>query len=167
MLVFDAVVLVFIVISTFLSISRGLAKELFLVLAWITAGVATYYLYQPSIGLLSEYIGTSKFAIITVTALIFMLVLAFTSYLLSEVLMPSSRVALGITDTTAGAIFGAIRGVLLLAVLVHLLNLLVPQDSIPAWIENSISKPVLSRIGQELHEALPDTAQDWLVSLSI
>jgi membrane protein required for colicin V production len=71
----------------------------------------------------------------------------------------------GALDRSAGFVFGAARGVLLLVVAMMFFNWFVHDDQ-PHWVAASKSKPILTYLGTKLEAALPpDLAETILAKI--
>jgi len=162
MSVFDLILLFVIVFSTVLSICRGFAMEVFLIFSWVVSIALTYVFYQPIVGAISLNISANKVIIVLGVLCFFISLLITSGYLIARFTKFITPFLPMLTDRILGAFFGAARGVLLIVVSVHLFNLLVPQDVVPKWMSNSMSKSTVDRMGVAIHRTLPDDLQYWI-----
>jgi membrane protein required for colicin V production len=137
---FDWFVLVVLALSALLSLWRGFAREALSLGAWIIAFVAANLLAPPLAAVLGDLIANATGRYIVAWACIFVAVLllgAFAAKLFSRLVAASG---LGLLDRLLGTVFGALRGLLLVMVIVFLLRELVPpaeQD----WLRQSRLMP--------------------------
>ena len=68
----------------------------------------------------------------------------------------------GALDRTLGFVYGAARGILVIAVALMFFNWLV-GDNKPAWIAGAKSLPLLESIGAKLQELLPDDPENSIL----
>lgn len=166
----DGIVAVVIVLSAILAYSRGLVRELMAILGWIGAAVLAFLFAaqaQPlvkEIPYLDKILGDScELSIIAAFALVFAvgLVLAalFTPLLSGAV----QRSVLGGVDQGLGFLFGAIRGVLLVAIAFIVYDRAVAADTVP-MIDNSRSAKVFAAFQGNLDEQIPSDAPGWIVA---
>ncbi len=151
----DIVLIVIMLISGLLAMMRGFTREVLSIVAWISAAIGAYLLYQPLLPVIQGYIqpdilakgvliGGSFFAILIAISLLVIL--------MTEILLESR---IGALDRTLGFIFGLGRGVLLVAVAFLFFSSLVPQQNYPAWIQNARTMPILQDTGDLIVGVLP------------
>jgi len=162
----DGIVLVVIFISAMLAMYRGLIREVFSVVSWGAAAGAAYVLYKPMLPMVKQYINNDYVALGVTVGVIFLVVLIVVSYItmkISDFVLDSS---FGALDRSAGFVFGAARGLLLLVVAMMFFNWFVHDDQQPRWVSASKSKPVLTYLGNRLEAALPpDLAETILAKI--
>ncbi len=150
---FDIAILSVILISTLISLIRGFVKESISLATWLIAGfiAMTYYLVLSD--LLLPYIESPTisqavaFAILFITSLI---VGAIINYMVSQLV---SKTGLSGTDKLLGMIFGAARGVLIIAMIVLFAGL-TPMPS-EAWWKESILVPQFMEIAVWIQQWMP------------
>src|SRR5690554_804483 len=134
----DALILLVIAISALLSLRRGFTREAFSLLTWVAAFVVAR-LFGPSLELLLENtIDTPSARIATAFAVLFaatLVVGALINHLLGELVRVPG---LSTTDRLFGMVFGAVRGVLLVIVLVAVGSHVFSADS---WWHESLLVP--------------------------
>lgn len=134
---FDFVILTVIVISALISLVRGFVKESISLATWLAAGflALTYYLVLAE--LLLPYIDSPTLAQAAAFAVLFLATLivgAIINFMVSQLV---SKTGLSGTDKTLGVIFGAARGVLIIAMIVLFAGL-TPMPSEPWWQESML-----------------------------
>jgi membrane protein required for colicin V production len=162
----DGIVLVVIFISAMLAMYRGFIREVFSIVSWAAAAGTAYVLYKPMLPMVKQYINNDYVALGVTVGVIFLVVLIIVSYItmkISDFVLDSS---FGALDRSAGFVFGAARGLLLLVVAMMFFNWFVHDDQQPRWVAASKSKPVLTYLGNRLEAALPpDLAETILAKI--
>lgn len=162
----DGIVLVVIFVSAMLAMYRSLIREIFSIVSWAAAAGAAYVFYKPMLPMAKQYINNDYVALGVTVAAIFLLVLIVVSYVtmkISDFVLDSS---FGALDRSAGFLFGAARGLLLLVVAMMFFNWFVHDDQQPHWVAASKSKPILTFLGNKLEAALPpDLAETILAKI--
>ena len=150
---FDIAILAVILISALISLVRGFVKESISLATWLIAGfiALTYYLVLAD--LLIPYIESPTlsqavaFAILFITTLI---VGAIINYMISQLV---SKTGLSGTDKALGVIFGAARGVLIVAMIVLFAGL-TPMPA-EAWWQESMMVEHFLNIAMWIKDLLP------------
>ncbi|MCB1425657.1 MAG: CvpA family protein, partial [Notoacmeibacter sp.] len=65
-------------------------------------------------------------------------------------------------DRTLGFVYGAARGILVVAVGLLFFNWLVASNQ-PAWVANAKSRPMLEAVGAKLQGLLPDDPENSIL----
>lgn len=162
--ILDGIVIVVVLVSALLAMYRGLMREVFSIGSWAVAAVAAYYFHKPLLPYAKQYITNDYVALGVVAASVFLVVLIIVSYItmkISDFVLDSS---FGALDRSAGFLFGAARGVLLLVVAMMFFNWFVPTGQQPKWVAGAKSKPVLDYLGQQLIAALPENAEETILN---
>ena len=112
-----------IVVSAILAYSRGFVREAMAIVGWIAAAIVAYYFapsLQPSmvgIPVIGEFMADScELAVIAAFAAVFAVALVVVSIFTPLFAAVVQRSALGGLDQGLGFLFGAARGILLVAV---------------------------------------------------
>lgn len=166
----DAGVAAVIVLSALLAYSRGLVREAMAILGWIGAAILAFAfagMAQPlvrEIPVVGEFLGEScELSIIAAFAAVFALGLilaALFTPLLSSVIQ---RSALGGLDQGLGFLFGALRGIVLVAVALMVYDRVVPDGTVD-MVEKARSTQIFAALSGNLDQAVPNDAPDWLVA---
>lgn len=165
----DGVVALLILVSAILAYSRGLVREVLAILGWIAAAVGAFALAPIARPWIAEipYVGpmlsgSCELTVIAAFAAAFavlLMIIALFTPLFSSLIRNS---ALGGIDQALGFFFGALRGVLLVAV-----ALLVYQQAVPAgtveMIDASRSASIFAQLTERLMAMLPENAPQWIV----
>ncbi|MEM1038932.1 MAG: CvpA family protein [Pseudomonadota bacterium] len=159
----DGILLVIVLISAILAMIRGFSREVLSIVSWVVAAAAALYLF-PSLTPFVQSTAPELFANALVAQgvsalIIFLLVLIIVSYLtmlLADMIIDSR---IGVLDRTLGFLFGAARGMLLVAItLMGFLWLANEQE--PTWVAEAKSKPMLVAVGTAIRDALPDNLDE-------
>lgn len=165
----DGVVAAVIVLSAVLAYSRGLVRESMAIAGWIGAAVLAY-LFAPAaqplvkeapvVGeFLSDSCVLSLGAAFVVVFAIGLIIAALFTPLFSSVVQ---RSALGGIDQALGFIFGAARGVVLVAVAFIVYDRAVAANSIP-MVDESRSAKVFASFQTKIDEQIPQDAPGWIL----
>ncbi len=155
----DYVIIGIIAVSSIISLMRGFVKEALSLVVWAVAiGVAWFFFRElavqltPYIDVQSVRLGVA-FAILMIATLI---VGGIVNFIISQLV---EKTGLSGTDRLLGMIFGAGRGILLIAILVWLAGLTpFPQD---AWWQQSALLHYFSDLSVWLRDLLPPNIGDF------
>ncbi len=159
----DLVIIALIVVSGLISLFRGFVRESFSLATWII-GVWLGIRYAAEVAeQLPQAVSDATLRLGIGFALIFIAVLIVGGILgvLANRLVKGS--GLTGTDRSLGVIFGLLRGVLLVAVLVFLASLTLMPDE--PWWENSRLIPEFERVVDWLIAQLPEGWQEQIHDL--
>ena len=151
----DLLVIGIIIASAVYATYRGFVAETLSIFAWAAAAFATLYfapsavpllngMFSPVVATLAAYIGVF---------LIVLIPLSFVSYRFAQGVQAS---ALGTLDRSMGAVFGIIRGLILIAMAYLLFTLIVPVKKQPYWIADAWTLPLVQDTGDVLLSLVPD-----------
>ncbi len=166
----DGVVAVIILVSAILAYSRGFVREGMAIAGWIAAAVVGYIFAPKAMPLVAEIpyldkiIGEScELSIISsfigVFAISLVVVSLFTPLFSSAI----QRSALGGIDQAIGFVFGALRGILLVAIALVLYDRLVTTESI-AMIDDSRTAKIFARTQTAINDQIPEDAPGWITA---
>ena len=141
MTVFDYVVLAIVGLSVIVSVWRGAIREVFALAAWIAA----FFTAQAYAGKLAVYLPESipnaSIRLLSAFVVVFLAVLVITAVVALAISKFVRAVGLGPVDRGIGAIFGVLRGILVVLILVLLCGLTnAPQH--PVWRDAMLSAPL-------------------------
>lgn len=168
--VIDAVVAGVIILSAILAWSRGFVRESLAILGWIAAAVLAFIFaaaMRPLIAqlpVLDRFLGDScELAMIAGFAVVFALALVAFSIITPLFSSVVQRSALGGIDQGMGFLFGAARGILLVAIAFIVYDRVMTSQQL-AVVENSRSAQIFERVRGQMDEQIPDDAPGWIVS---
>lgn len=168
----DGAVAAIVVLSALLAYSRGLVREAMAIGGWVVAALLAFAFAPAAAPLVAEipyldrFIGAScELSLIAALAIVFALGLVVVSLftpLLSSLL--HGNAVLGGTDRALGFVFGALRGVLLVAVA------LIVYDRFSAAgievVEESRTVTAFAGLTAAIEERLPSETPEWITARS-
>lgn len=161
--VLDIILLVVMLISAMLAMIRGFMREILSIAAWITAAIATLYLYSRLLPMAKSYFNNDIVAAGAVIGGVFLgtlLIVSIVTVRISDMILDSR---IGALDRTLGFLFGLGRGLIIVVVAFLFFDWLVPQKSQPEWVRGAKSKVVLQGTGDWLKSLLPDDPESTIL----
>jgi membrane protein required for colicin V production len=154
----DYFVLGVLVLSVLIGIWRGFLREVLSLLAWIAAFAVAFIFVDYAVTLLADYVSVPSVRLILAFGGLFLVTLfvgGVVNIVVGQVVLRSGLTG---TDRMVGVVFGFLRGVAAIVVLVLIAGL-TPLPSDPWW-ETSQFLPYFQRFAVELRDYLPaDYAQ--------
>jgi membrane protein required for colicin V production len=141
MTLFDYVVIAVIALSVLLSVMRGLVREVLALAAWVLAFIAASFFSADVAALLPASIRAEELRLLIGFAGIFLVALLVLSLLTAIASRLVISGGLGAEDRVLGGIFGLVRGLVVIMILVLAAGL-TPLPRHAAWREAVLSKPV-------------------------
>jgi membrane protein required for colicin V production len=157
---FDYVALIVLGLSVLASVIRGAVREIMALVSWIGSTlIALHFAPAVSAWLPAAISGpTLRLAAAFVAVLLVCLLLfSFVSLAAAKLVMKSGMTA---TDRTLGALFGLLRGVAILVVLVLIAGL-TPLPREPAW-RNALFSPPLEALALVARNYLPQRVAEHI-----
>lgn len=159
-----------IVLSAILAFSRGLVRELMAILGWVGAAIAAF-IFAPTVQplvkelpVVGDFLSDScELSVVAAFAGVFavgLVVAALFTPLFSSVVQ---RSALGGIDQALGFLFGALRGVLLIAVAFIVYDRVLSDQAIP-MIDDSRTAKVFANFQANIDQNIPTDAPGWIVA---
>ncbi len=151
----DGILVGFTLVSAMLAMVRGFSREILSIASWVIAAFAAYFLFPVVLPYLTPYISNTTIALIVSVAAVFFVALIIVTILTMKIadFIVDSRI--GALDRTLGFLYGAARGVLVVAVALMFLNWLLGSNP-PNWIAEAKSRPLLEGVGLWVQEVLPE-----------
>lgn len=154
MTAFDYIVLLILGVSILLSVMRGAVKEVLALLGWIVAfWIANVYAGRASY-FIPEAVPSETLRLLVAFIILFLgalLVMSLITITLSELV---KSVGLGMMDRGLGAVFGLLRGLLIVTILVLLAGLTsFPKERV--W-QNAMFSAPLEALATKVKQWLPD-----------
>jgi membrane protein required for colicin V production len=166
--IIDGVVAIVIVLSALLAYSRGFVRESLAIAGWIGATILAFIFADQvvplvrQIPMLGDFIGDScELSIIAAFAAVFALCLVVFSIFTPLFSSAVQRSVLGGLDQGLGFLFGALRGILLVAVAFFVYQTALSAQKIP-MIEDSRAAAVFSRMTGRIDDQNPEAALGWI-----
>lgn len=159
---FDGILIAFTLVSAMLAMVRGFSREILSVASWAAAAASAYLFYKQVTPFISPYVDSELIANLVAALAVFIVTLIIVTLVTMKIadFIIDSRV--GALDRTLGFVYGAARGILVVAVALLFFNWLVPENK-PAWIADAKSKPALDGIGQSLQNLLPENPEETIL----
>ncbi|HHC30232.1 MAG TPA: CvpA family protein [Rhodobacterales bacterium] len=165
----DGVVALVILVSAILAYSRGFVREGMAIAGWVIAAIVAYMFAPKAVPLIKEipvlkdFIADScELSVIAsfagVLALALVVVSLFTPLFSSAI----QRSALGGVDQALGFVFGALRGLLLVAIALIVYDRVVVTEALP-MVDDSRTAKIFARSTVKLDEQIPEDAPGWIV----
>lgn len=159
---FDGILIAFTLVSAMLAMVRGFSREVLSVASWAAAAAGAYLFYKQVTPFILPYVDSELIANLVAALVVFIVTLIIVTLVTMKIadFIIDSRV--GALDRTLGFVYGAARGILVVAVALLFFNWLVPENK-PAWIADAKSKPALDGIGQSLQNLLPEDPEESIL----
>lgn len=161
----DIIALLFVGGAAFRGVSRGFTFELLSLIAWVFAIVAVRLFHAPLSTALTETVGTAGGAAMLALALLFGIPYGIGRLVASKLGASARNSALGFVDRVLGAVFGALKGLIIMSFLFLLVTLV--YDTIytkradrPAWMTDSHSYTLLNATSGAMSDFLEKRRND-------
>lgn len=158
----DGVLVGFTLVSAILAMVRGFSREILSIASWVLAAIAAYLLHPSVVPYLAPYIDNPQLVRIAAAAAVFVVVLILVTIVTMRVADAIIDSRIGALDRTLGFLYGAGRGILVVAVGLLFFSWLVPANQ-PNWIAQAKSRPLLGSIGRWLEAKLPANPEDTIL----
>jgi len=166
----DGVVAIIIILSALLAYSRGFVREALAIMGWILATFMAFVFADQvtplvrQIPVVGDFIGDScELSVIAAFAAVFAVVLVIVSIFTPLFSSLIQRSVLGGLDQGIGFLFGALRGILLVAVAFFVYSTVLQSQDIP-MVENSRAIAVFSNMTGSIEERDPEAALGWITT---
>jgi membrane protein required for colicin V production len=154
----DIAIVALIILSAVLSLFRGFVKEALALASWLVALWVAMIFYTDLAAVLEPWLGEPSIRNIAAFTILFICVLllgALVNYLISKLVI---RTGLAGTDRLLGTLFGLVRGVVIVAILVLFAGLTpMPQDS---WWQDSQLIGYFEELALWMRDYLPRDISD-------
>ncbi|MGG7644447.1 CvpA family protein [Rhodovulum sp. YNF3179] len=166
----DGVVAGIVLISAILAYARGLVREVLSIAGWVLAAVLAFVFAPPvqplvkEVPVVGEFLADScELSIVAAFAAVFAVALIVVSLFTPFFASAVQRSSFGGVDQGLGFLFGALRGLLLVAVAFVVYDRVVVHDTIP-MVDNSRSSAVFASSRAAIAEQMPEEAPAWIVN---
>lgn len=159
----DGILVGFTLVSAMLAMVRGFSREILSIASWAAAALAAFFFHDALLPYVKPYISNDKIALAASAAIVFFIALIVVTVITMKIadFIIDSRV--GALDRTLGFLYGAARGVLVVAVGLLFFNWLVGAQQ-PGWVAQAKSRPLLESIGAKLESILPDDPEKSILN---
>ncbi|HHL21438.1 MAG TPA: CvpA family protein [Aliiroseovarius sp.] len=167
--IFDGAVALVILVSAILAYSRGFVREGMAIAGWIAAAIVAYIAAPKArpmvqeLPVVGDFLDNCELATIASFVGVFAVALLVVSLFTPLFSTAIQRSALGSIDQALGFVFGALRGVLLVAIALVVYDRLVATDTIP-MIDDSRTAKIFARTQAKIDESIPEDAPGWLIA---
>jgi membrane protein required for colicin V production len=158
----DGILVGFTLVSAMLAMVRGLSREILSIASWIAAAAAAFFFYPLVLPYVQPYIDNEQIAMVAAAGVVFVIALIIVTLITMKIADWIIDSRIGALDRTLGFLYGAARGILVVAVGLLFFNWLVGANT-PAWIANAKSRPLLEQIGATLESFLPDDPENSIL----
>jgi len=158
----DGILVGFTLVSAMLAMVRGFSREILSVISWAAAAAAAFFFYKPVLPYIQPYVENEKIAMAAAAGVVFIIALIVVSVITMKLADWIIDSRIGALDRTLGFLYGAARGILVVAVALLFFNWLAGAKA-PAWIANAKSKPLLESIGAKLESLLPEDPENAIL----
>lgn len=159
----DGIVIGFTLVSAMLAMVRGFSREILSIASWVAAAAAAYFFYPVLLPYVQPYIDHDMVALAAAAAIIFFIALIVVTVITMKIADFIIDSKVGPLDRTLGFLYGAARGLLVLAVALLFFNWLVGTNP-PRWVTEAKSRPLLESIGNWLQGLLPDDPENSILN---
>ena len=158
----DGILIGFTLVSAMLAMVRGFSREVLSIASWVAAAAAAFFFYPILLPYVQPHIDNEQLAMAAAAGIIFIIALIVITVLTMKIadFIIDSRV--GALDRTLGFLYGAARGILVVAVGLLFFNWLA-GDNQPGWVTEAKSKPLLDTIGEKIQGVLPDDPENSIL----
>lgn len=141
MTVFDYTVLIIIGLSVVFSVMRGLVKEVLGILGWVAAFYIGRTYTEQLLPMMPADIPSDSLKVLAAFLVLFLATLLFASLLAIAISAIFKKIGLGWLNRVLGALFGFLKGILIVCILVFLAGLTeFPKDT--RWKNAMFSAPI-------------------------
>lgn len=160
----DGILVAFTLVSAMLAMVRGLSREVLSIASWAAAAAAAYFFYKPVVPYVQPYIDNEQLAMVAAAGVVFLIALIIVTVITMKIadFIIDSRV--GALDRTLGFLYGAARGILVVAVGLLFFTWLAGSNQ-PDWITNAKSRPLLQSVGAWIEDMMPENPESLLPQL--
>jgi len=151
----DGILVGFTLVSAMLAMVRGFSREILSIASWVAAAAAAFFFYKPVLPFVKPYIDNEQIAMAAAAGAVFIVALIVVTIITMKIADAIIDSRVGALDRTLGFLYGAARGILVIAVALLFFNWLVGTKP-PAWIAEAKSRPLLESIGKAIEDMLPD-----------
>lgn len=151
----DLLVVAIVGASAVFAVYRGFVAETLSIFAWAAAAFATLYFAPAAAPLLSGSMSPIAAQVVAYVA-VFLLVLIPLSFISARFSDSVQSSSVGPLDRSLGAVFGIIRGLILIAMAYILFTLIVPVKKQPEWIAKAWTLPLIQDTGDVLLSLVPE-----------
>lgn len=153
---FDLFALAILFISGVMALMRGFVREALTVTAFVAAALAALWTRPVIAGLLADVVGSALVANLVALGVVFLLVYLAVSFVTASLQKNvKSGEDVTVIDRSVGFVFGVVRGLVLLGLLVLVFKNTLPGAS-PAWLTGARVYPLAEATADLLQSLAPE-----------
>ena len=152
----DVILVAVIIISVLFALYRGLVRELLGIAAWILAGFAALYSYEPLQPLMNKMIENKTTAGVVGSCIVALVVLVIMTLINSWITKRLRQSALSGLDRILGFAFGVARAGLLAAICYLAASMFMHEKKLNEMEEQNLSVPYIRTMAGWLEYVVPD-----------
>jgi membrane protein required for colicin V production len=153
----DLVVVIVLLVSAILAFMRGFVHEVLSVAAWIGGILAIVYGVPELRHIARGYIANDLIADIITSVVIFLIVLIVLSILTKMLSKSIQASALTNLDRSLGFVFGLLRGAVILAAALLILDWIIDTGERPDWVRSAKTLPVIEGTADFMQSLAPES----------
>jgi membrane protein required for colicin V production len=155
MTVFDLIAFAVIAWSAISGANRGAISELVGLFAVALSAIATILFLPATASIARHFIHSGWMSAVGAAVITFILVFLFLRLLANSLTKSVNKSFLSGANRFGGLVFGALRGVLFLALFALVFNRATPQELKPGWITGALTYPLATDAGNVLQRFMP------------
>jgi membrane protein required for colicin V production len=155
----DFAIIAIIALSAIFAFARGFVREALSIIAWVGAAAITLYGFNSVYAITMRFVTTPLLADLIAGAGLFVLSLIVLTIMTGYLARFADSGALSAINRTLGLIFGLARGVVLVSLAYLVVDVSLPQNDRPPWIQEAKSERFLAKGADLLRTALPESLQ--------
>lgn len=153
----DLAVIIILLLSAILAFMRGFVHEVLSVTAWIGAIFAVVYGLPQLRPFGRDMIPNELIADIATGIVIFLVVLVILSILTKMMSKTIQASALNNLDRSLGFVYGLVRGAVILAAVLIIIDWTVAGEPRPGWVQSGKTLPVIESTANIIRDLLPES----------
>ena len=158
---FDAAVLIVMLLSTMLAFFRGFVREFLSLGAWVGAGMITVYWFDDVAEWLKPHTTQDMVAYLIGGVGTYIVALLSFSLVNSTIIRyVKSSEEIGMFDNILGMVFGMLRGAFIISLGYLVLSLVIDNENPPAWVQQALTKDYAQQGAIILAKVAPGYLED-------
>jgi membrane protein required for colicin V production len=158
---FDAIVLLVLLLSTLLAFFRGFVREVLSLGAWVGAAVITLFAFPTVSEMLKEHTTQPMVAYLIGGVGVYMgalLIISIINMVIMRYVKSGSEV--GMLDNFLGLMFGGLRGAFIVSLAYLLLSNVIDENNPPEWLKQAQTQPYAKQGAELLASVAPGYMQE-------
>lgn len=158
---FDAAVLIVMLLSTMLAFFRGFVREFLSLGAWVGAGLITIYWFDDVAEWLKPHVTQDMIAyLLGGVGTYIVVLLGFSIFNATIIRYVKNAEEIGMFDNFLGMLFGVLRGGFIISLAYLVLSLVIDNENPPDWVKNAITQPYAQEGAVILAKVAPGYLED-------